>query len=654
MPLIKKSGTTKSIGAAAPPAEPAPGTAAIPAAPSAPAAPTMQPGVILQGRYQIESTIGIGGMSVVYKGRDLRFKDVVRSCAIKEMYQSAPDSNTRLFNLKNFEREAGLLATIQHPATPKVYDFFEENGRVYLIMELVAGKDLESVLDEAHGPLPEARVISWAIQICDVLSYLHSHEPDPIVFRDLKPSNAIVTAEDRIVLIDFGIARTLERTDRKGTMIGTEGYSPPEQYRGMAEPRGDIYALGATLHHLLTNTDPRLQTPFTFHERPINKFNPEINPNLEAIIERALAYEADQRWSSASEMKQALLSLGGTVAMPSSSAPAATKVAAATRSSATKAEVIWAFKAEDEIRSSPCVGNGMVFIGCYDTNLYALDALRGEFRWKHATEGGIASSPAIWQDIVIFGSEDGGVYALEQRRGSHRWAYRTGKPVRSSPRVEDRVIFVGSDDQHMHAIDGLRGTGIWKYRTWMPIRSSARVANGMVFFGGNDGHVYSVDIRNGALKWKQKTQQPIISSPAFVDGLVIVGSMDQNIYALDSEGGWPAWKVRTNHYVNSSPFVAGNRVYIGGVDGLMYALEVKNGRAAWKFDTGSQITSSPYVDGGRVYFGAVDGYVYCLDAATGDVIWKHTTGGPVVSSPTVNEGIVYVGSMDHHLYALKA
>src|SRR5947209_3672192 len=118
-------------------------------------APTMQPGVVLQGRYAIEGTLGIGGMSVVYRGRDLRFKDVVRPCAIKEMSQSAPDSNTRLLNLKNFERESGLLATLQHPAIPKVYDFFEENGRIYLILELVPGKDLETVLDEAGGPLPE-------------------------------------------------------------------------------------------------------------------------------------------------------------------------------------------------------------------------------------------------------------------------------------------------------------------------------------------------------------------------------------------------------------------------------------------------------------------------------------------------------------------
>jgi outer membrane protein assembly factor BamB len=569
------------------------------------------------------------------------------------MFQSAPDSNTRLLNLKNFERESGLLATLHHPAIPKVYDFFEENGRFYLILELVPGSDLETVLDEAGGPLPEERVARWAAQICDVLAYLHNRSPEPVVFRDMKPSNVMVTPEERIVLIDFGIARNLNRGDRKGTMIGTEGYSPPEQYRGMAEPRGDVYALGATLHHLLTASDPRLETPFTFHERPLRQLNPAISPELDAIVAKALEYDAGARWNSAEEMKQALI---GLPALSGQAGGMGTRASApaTTRGRVANTELLWSFKCEDEVRSSPCVSNGMLFVGCYDTNLYAIDSGRGEFRWKYPTEGGISSSPMVWQDMVIVGSEDGAVYALDARRGALRWTFRTAKAVRSSPRVEDRVVFVGSDDQHFYALDGLRGTMIWKHRSWMPIRSSACVANGAVYVGGSDGHVYCFDIRNGGLKWKQKTQQPVISSPAFSEGLVFVGSMDGNIYALDGEGGWPAWRYRTNHYVNSSPCVVGTRVFIGGVDGIMYAIEAKNGRLSWKFDTTSQITSSPRSDGGKVVFGAADGFVYCLDAGTGTLLWKFQTNGPVVSSPTVQEGVVYIGSMDHQVYALRA
>jgi len=619
---------------------------------SAPAVPTMlSPGTILQGRYQVEAPIGIGGMSVVYRGRDLRFKDVVRYCAIKEMAQSAPDSQTRLLNLKNFQREAGLLATLQHPAIPKVYDFFEENGKVYLVLEFIPGKDLETVLEEHGKPLDEERVARWALQICDVLSYLHNHKPEPIVFRDMKPSNVMVVGDDRIVLIDFGIARTLNRSDRKGTMIGTEGYSPPEQYRGVAEPVGDIYAFGATLHHLLTNTDPRLETPFTFQERPIRQINPTVSPEMEAAVARALEYDMAARWQSAEEFRQALLKVPS---LAGAGAAKTTVAVPAVLKSAQTTELVWRFKFEDEVRSSPFVSGGLVFVGCYDTNIYALDATRGEFRWKYATEGGISSSPTVWQDMVYIGSEDGTLYALDMRRGGVRWTFRTGKPIRSSPRIEDRVVFVGSDDQHIYAIDGLRGTLIWKYRTWNPIRSSACISGNSIFIGGDDGNVYCLDARTGAVKWKQRTQQPVRSSPAYSDGLVFVGSLDQNLYALDAEGGWPAWRFRTGHYINSSPCVVGTRVFIGGVDGIMYALDTKSGRLVWKYEVGSQITSSPRVEGGRLYFGAVDQAVYCLDAGNGQLIWKYPTEGAIVSTPMIVNGVVYIGSMDHHLYALKA
>ncbi|MCU0492149.1 MAG: PQQ-binding-like beta-propeller repeat protein [Chloroflexaceae bacterium] len=619
---------------------------------------TLHAGTVLQGRYVVEGPLGIGGMSVVYKGRDLRFKDVNRLCAIKEMAQSAPDSNTRLLNLKNFEREAGLLATLHHPAIPKVYDFFEEQGRIYLILELIPGKDLETVLDEAVQPLEERQVRNWAVQMCDVLHYLHTHKPETIVFRDMKPSNVMVTRDDRIVLIDFGIARNLNRTDRKGTMIGTEGYSPPEQYRGTAEAQSDLYALGATLHHLLTNSDPRLETPFTFQERPIRTLNPAVSPEMEAIINRALEYDMATRWSSADEMRQALARLGGGSATASGAAGATASapeavLPAATASSETT-EVVWSFKAEEELRSSPLLSNGMVFIGSYDSNLYALDAGRGEFRWKYATQGGISSSPSMWQDLVFCGSEDGKLYAMEWRRGAVRWAFQTDKPIRSSPRVDDRVVFVGSDDMHVYALDGLRGSVIWKFRTWQPIRSSACINGDVIYIGGNDGHIYALDARSGGAKWKQRTQQEIVSSPTFHEGLVFVGSMDSHLYALDAEGGWPVWKARTGAYVNSSPCMAGKRVIVGSGDGCVYAFETKNGRVAWKFETGSKIVASPRAANGRVYVGAVNGYIYCLNADNGSLIWRHKTGGMVVSSAAVGDGIIYVGSGDQTLYALKA
>ncbi len=617
--------------------------------------PALKTGTVLENRYVIEGVLGIGGMSVVYKGRDTRFKDVTRFCAIKEMFQSSPDSQTRLLSLKNFEREAGLLATLNHPAIPKVYDFFEEAGRAYLVMELIEGHDLETVLEKANGPLDEQQVGRWAIQICDVLNYLHGHEPEPIIFRDLKPSNMIVTPTDRIVLIDFGIARVFTRTDKKGTMIGTEGYSPPEQYRGIAEARGDVYALGATLHHLLTNIDPRLETPFTFGDRPIRQLNPSVSPEVEAIVMKSLEYDMANRWGSAAEFQAVLMSVPGFApAGVAIATPATPAFGAAIRRGAKGTELLWKFRCEDEVRSSPFVRNGTLYIGCYDTNLYAIDTKRGEFRWKKPTEGGISSTPTVWDDMVIVGSDDGNVYAFDTRAGTQRWVFRTEKPVRSSPRVQDRLVYFGSDDYHLYAVDATNGRQIWRYRGWQWIRSSPYLTNDMVIFGSGDGSIVALDLFKGGIRWKQKLQGGIVSSAVANDKLVLVGCMDNNLHALDLEGGWPMWKFRTSHYVNSSPIIIGNRAFVGGIDGNVYAVDLKNGKQVWQYNTGAQIVSSPVADSGRIYIGAADGTVYCLDAGSGTPVWTHTCEGPIVSTPAVVEGVVYIGSMDHNVYALRA
>ncbi len=261
-------------------------------------------GAVLQERYEIVKVLGLGGMGAVYQARDLRFADVSRLCAIKEMVCATPNPRLRRVAIQTFQREANILASLSHPAIPKIYDYFAEGTRGYLSLEYIEGENLEALMDSAEDMLSQHTVVDWAIQICQVLSYLHSQDP-PLVFRDMKPCNVMLRPNNEIVLIDFGIARVFE-AGQKGTMVGTEGYSPPEQYRGIASPQGDIYALGATLHHLLTRRDPRLEPPFTFHKEPPRLLNPAISEGLEAVILKAVEYEPEDRYRDAEEMKVAL------------------------------------------------------------------------------------------------------------------------------------------------------------------------------------------------------------------------------------------------------------------------------------------------------------------------------------------------------------
>ena len=251
-------------------------------------------------RYEVKSPIKHGAMGALYEIWDFNLE---KHFALKAMNPAFTDSDDLKKAEERFRNEAKLLSELSHPGLPRVIDYFPEEGIYYLVMDLIEGDDFEEILEEKGKPgLSESIVKQTAMEILDILQYLHSQDP-PILYRDLKPSNIMKRDSDgKIMLVDFGIAKTMQKTPVKtGTKMGTEGYAPPEQYRGKAEIRSDIYSLGATMHHLLTGTLP---TPFNFDS--LKTITPAISSSLIAIVHRAIEIDPADRFQSAEQMKQAL------------------------------------------------------------------------------------------------------------------------------------------------------------------------------------------------------------------------------------------------------------------------------------------------------------------------------------------------------------
>ncbi len=280
----------------------------------------LEPGTLLLDRYSIVKRVGGGGMGSVYQARDKRLAD--RLCAVKEMVEMFADDYQRGKAVEDFQRESEVLAQLEHPSIPTIYDYFVESGRYYLVMKWIGGGDLAEQMRMNGGAVNEWTVSKWGVQTCDVLHYIHSQNP-PIIYRDLKPANLMLDERSgRVMLVDFGIARVVRPTEKGVTAIGTMGYAPPELFAGKVEPRSDIYSLGATMFHMLTGSDPQ-DNPlliFDFQKNPKPRaINPALSPEMERMLMKMVAHRPEDRFGSALELMRVLEEHGSRLQLRASS-----------------------------------------------------------------------------------------------------------------------------------------------------------------------------------------------------------------------------------------------------------------------------------------------------------------------------------------------
>jgi hypothetical protein len=263
-------------------------------------------GTVLKNRYRIVRLVGGGGMAWVYQVEELP-PGSGKLWALKELRPQTEDKAEQAVARGLFEQESRLLRGLDQLNIPKIADVFEENGRACLVMEFIWGESLEKRLRAANAPLLETDVLKWAIQLCDALDYLHNRKP-PIIFRDIKPSNAMVTNTGLVKLIDFGIARTYKAGKKRDTVaMGSENYAAPEQWgKGQTDARSDVYALGATMYHMLANMAP---TPAFLPSEPLplGNYNGAVSKETIALVENAMDRNPGKRFQSAREMRAALI-----------------------------------------------------------------------------------------------------------------------------------------------------------------------------------------------------------------------------------------------------------------------------------------------------------------------------------------------------------
>lgn len=260
--------------------------------------------ITLFGRYRLLDTLSESASRTVYQARDLHFPNIQKLVVVKAIPLPAVKLTAETLRTLPIRQEADLLAALDHPAIPKVFEFTIREGYAYLITEYIQGVDLAAHM--AHTPKIAVRqIMEWGMALCDALHYLHTREPHAIIHRNLQPANILIDTLGRVRLVGFSRA-VMVGAGEGADSFAVAGYAPPEAEAGAAAPTVDVYMLAAALHHLITRVDPATQPDHSFETRPLRAAAPDAPEALERVLRQALAVDPAERFQTAADFKAAL------------------------------------------------------------------------------------------------------------------------------------------------------------------------------------------------------------------------------------------------------------------------------------------------------------------------------------------------------------
>ncbi|WP_405922385.1 PQQ-binding-like beta-propeller repeat protein [Streptomyces sp. NBC_00122] len=642
-------------------------------------------------KSSVVALVGRGGMGEVWEGRD---QLIERRVAVKLL----PHDRRNTSGAELFFREAKTAGGLNHAGVVTVFDLGRDpdDGTLYLVMEFLTGRDLDTALRQ-DGPPEVATAVEWAAQTAAALQAAHAAG---VVHRDLKPANLFLSPHGRVKILDFGIARYMASTNRSSKVVGTLAYMPPERFGELpGDTRSDLYSLGCVLHELLTGHIPfpvgDMAAMIAAHlhatPTPPGDIRPEVPAALDDLVLALLAKDPDDRPSSAAEVHHRLRELPTTTPThgpdthppgphtnivnaspptgtgpdtpegrttvprthplhqaPTATAPTPERVpgpAAGTPPAPrriTRRTALW-------------LGADAAAAACIPAALTLFDHTTRDprlppdprLRWRYAIK--FATSLAVVDGVVyVVSAALNEVYALNADTGAEKWDFTAGKNVRSLA-VAAGEVYVGSES-YLYTLDAATGERKGSHPTDYAVELSPTVTGEIVYTGGPK--VHALDATTGTEKWAfDFANQYPTGSPTVTAGIVYIAS-DTKVHALDAATGTEKWASDTGGPIHSSPTVADGIVFIGSGT-KVHALDTATGTEKWAFTATESPTASPTVADGIVFIGSGT-KVHALDTATGTEKWAFTTGGRIRTSQAVANGIVYIGSEDHNVYAVDA
>ena len=616
------------------------------------------PGMTLQKRYLIKKEAGSGGMGKVFLAEDKNIGD--RLCIIKQNNVLEESGISEEDAKELFFREASLLAMLNFPGIPKVWDYFEEDSLLFLVEEWIEGETLEEKC--RNKQINKLEIMETFLHLCSILEYIHSRTP-MIIHRDIKPQNIIITEDKGPYLIDFGISRTFKKHKKRDTIkLGTEGYSSPEQFEGKTDNRSDIYSLGASLWFGLTGKDPG---KYQWKLPDVKSIRKNISDEFAEIVNKSVNPVVENRYQKIEIMKDELQSILNRKAQDTEALSLSHleewrqfkgspfRIGYSNMPVKNKPKLLWKTELKERIFTSPLAYSNNILIFTESGNINWLHLQKGSILDNKNIGYKLRSTPAIVGNILYMATFEGFflIYSLDNDiitrkiktgarvpspilnygdqiivagnrenrgmlysfnlKGDINWKKSLTGKVGASPVYGEGKVFIGDSSGEFYALNAKTGKALWRNYSEKGIKNTAIYVNNQIFTGTGEGKYYCINPKNGRVKWERDLDCEIIGSPSWFDGIIIITTAGGGVYALEEKSGSILWSSHQPFTSLAPPVIFRRNVILSEFEGgKVFCKNIENGENVWNIDLNGRVISSPLPANNSLVLETLEGNIF--------------------------------------------
>lgn len=608
-----------------------------------------QPGDILDDRYEIQGTLGHGGMAHVFRARD---RHLDRDVALKVLRPHLTETDS-----ERFRREIRTLARLSHPGIVNIFDLGSGNN-VYFVMELITGGPITELGPFEGDTESMTGLLDALIMVADALAYVHRLG---IVHRDLTPRNILMTGNRLPKVMDFGLVQlteTSQQLTRTGFTLGTPQYMAPEQARGdLTGHATDLYAFGAVMYHILTGVAPfeaendqAVLYQHVYDEpRNVLELNPLVPDELAALVNALLSKDPASRPASGELVSDSLASIRSSSLARSVNlalgGPARRGVYPTGPTLADAPRLIWRQQLSGGPQWPAGIGaaEGVLLLGLRDDRTAVLRPSDGQEIMSIPADDEVITPPVYSAGRLNIVSRDGSLRVAEWPSGKQLVSSHDSSTVGVLP--YGRNLLATSARGTLELLD-LKLQPVWAYQASAPATTPPALHAGHVVFQTEDGWLHAVDAASGEGRFKIEIGS-MAAAPAGQEGVIILTVRSGELHAFDSKAREVRWSYDLDGEVYGSPAIWQNRLYVAGWDRKLSCLSFSSGEDLWSAPLSGAVTASPVVAGGHVYVVTETGDLLAFDARTGHSAWsERVSHGPVQASPLPIGSRLVVAALD--------